>query len=298
MKTSLVDKIERKNILHTITLLFSLFGFMFLLGWIIGGKSGVIIAAFICVLLLSFNSYRSTHLILKASRARLLDPARNAHLYNILGKLARRAGLTHLPRLYSMPSKMMNAFVIGKERDSSIVLTDSLLRHLNYREIAGIIGHEVAHIRNNDLWVMSVSDIAVRITHMISTAGQLILFLSLPAVAAGEVSVSLMGVLLLFFAPTICLFLQAALSRTREYEADRLGVELAGDVYGLASALQKLERYHTGLMQRLFSIKWMYTKPSLLLTHPPTQDRIKQLLEISEDISRGWPTRFKRRPAW
>jgi heat shock protein HtpX len=145
---------------------------------------------------------------------------------------------------------------------------------------------------------MSISDVIVRITHLMSTTGQLLLLFALPAVFAGVAGISFLALVLLVFAPTICLFMQTALSRAREYEADRVGAELAGDVYGLISALQKLEKYHLSLIKRMFRMKWIYTGPSLLLTHPPTKDRIKRLLQISEGGSRDWPDWLHRSHAW
>lgn len=93
--------------------------------------------------------------------------------------------------------------------------------------------------------------------------------------------------IVLIFSPTIGIFLQLALSRTREFEADRVGVELAGDIYGLASALQKIERMQAGLMRRFFPLPWQKQPPVMLRTHPATAERVARLRSLIDDSARG-----------
>lgn len=286
MRTDLLEQNRYENVKQTLILLLSMMTLMFLLGWMLGGLSGVVFAAMISITLLLVNGYHSPLRLLITLKARPLGPGSFPELHNIIRKITQRAGLSHLPKLYYVPSKVMNAFVIGKEENTAIVVTDSLLRNLDLREVAGILGHEVAHIRNKDLWVMSVAGATVRIVHFLSTIGQVLVLLALPALLYGEVQIALLPLLLLFFAPTICLMLMMALSRTREYEADRMGVELVGDVYGLLSALEKLERYHKG-WARFFLAPWKLSQPSFLHTHPPTKERIDRLLSMS-GRSDGW----------
>ena len=286
MRSDLLEQNRYENVKQTLILLLSMMTLMFLLGWMLGGFSGIVFAAIISITLLMVNGYHSPLRLLKTLKARQLDPGSFPELHNILRKITHRAGLSHSPSLYCVPSKVMNAFVIGKEENAAIVVTDSLLRNLNLREVAGILGHEMAHIRNKDLWVMSVAGATVRIVHFFSTIGQVLVLLALPALLYGDVKIALLPLLLLFFAPTLCLMLMMALSRTREYEADRMGVELVGDVYGLVSALEKLERYHKGL-PRFFLAPWKLSQPSFLQTHPPTKERIGRLLSML-DTSDDW----------
>lgn len=281
MRTDLLEQNRYENVKQTLILLLSMMTLMFLLGWMLGGLSGVVFAAIMSITLLIINGYHSPLRLLKSLKARQLGTQSYPELYNIIRKISHRAGLAQSPRLYCVPSKAMNAFVIGKEENAAIVLTDSLLRNLNLREVAGILGHEMAHIRNKDLWVMNVADATVRIVQFLSTIGQVLVLFALPALLYGEVQIALLPLLLLFFAPTVCLILMMALSRTREYEADRMGVELVGDVYGLVSALEKLERYHKGILSRFFLAPWKLSQPSFLQTHPPTKDRICRLLSMS-----------------
>lgn len=287
MRTDLLEQNRYENVKQTLILLLSMMTLMFLLGWMLGGLSGVVFAAIMSITLLIINGYHSPLRLLKSLKARQLGTQSYPELYNIIRKISHRAGLAQSPRLYCVPSKAMNAFVIGKEENAAIVLTDSLLRNLNLREVAGILGHEMAHIRNKDLWVMNVADATVRIVQFLSTIGQVLVLFALPALLYGEVQIALLPLLLLFFAPTVCLILMMALSRTREYEADRMGVELVGDVYGLVSALEKLERYHKGILSRFFLAPWKLSQPSFLQTHPPTKDRICRLLSMS-DTNDDW----------
>ena len=287
MKTELLKQNRYENVKQTMTFLLSMMILMFLLGWMLGGLGGLVFAVIISITLLIVDASHSPLRLLRMLRARRLGPGSHPELYNIIRNITHRSGLTQLPELYYVPSKVMSAFVIAKEENAAIVVTGGLLRNLNFRELAGILGHEIAHIRNKDLWVMSVAETTLRIVQFLSIMGQVLVLFALPALLYGEVQIALLPLLLLFFAPTVCLILMMALSRTREYEADRMGVELVGDVYGLVSALEKLERYHKGILSRFFLAPWKLSQPSFLQTHPPTKDRICRLLSMS-DTNDNW----------
>lgn len=268
---------------------------MGVIGWMIGGVVGIVLTGFFGVFSLIFNPYVSSAYILKRSNAQPLQPHYFPELHQLVRTLAARAGLPCQPMLYSMSSAIPNAFVVGREEDSSIVISDSLLRGFNLREISGILGHEIAHIRNKDLLVMTIAGVSVQITQVLSTVGQIGLLFALPAILFGEIQIPLLPFILLVFAPTISMLLQLALSRTREFEADLVGVQLCGDVYGLASALQKLEGYRKSLWQRFISGPWRGNQAQILQTHPATEDRIARLLKLTE-ISKteqhvNWPRR-------
>ena len=104
--------------------------------------------------------------------AKPVKPEQAPDLYRILNELSRRAELPAVPKLFYLPSKIMNAFATGRKDNSYIVISDGLLRALTPREITGVLAHEVAHVRNNDMWVMGVADLFSRLTSFISTAGQ------------------------------------------------------------------------------------------------------------------------------
>jgi heat shock protein HtpX len=142
-------------------------------------------------------------------------------------------------------------------------LTDGMIRTLSLRELSGVLAHEISHIRNGDLWLMGLADTVSRLTRMMSLFGQ---------------------ILLLVLAPTIGALLQLALSRTREYDADLGGALLTGDPMALAGALRKLERYGRGLWESLLMPGRRNPNPSLLRTHPPTEERIRRLAALSGQL--------------
>ena len=295
MNREIVQKSTLNNLLHTLVILASMALLIGLIGWLIGGVAGVVLAGSLAAFAFTRNPYVSTVFLLRRSKARPLQPHHFPELYQLVRNLAGRAGLSHQPILYSIPSAIPNAFVVGREDDSSIVISESLLRSFSLREIAGILGHEIAHIRNKDLLVMSIAGVSVQITQVLSTVGQIGLLFALPAVFLGEMQIALLPFMLLVFAPTLSMLLQLALSRTREFEADLVGVQLCGDVYGLASALQKLEGYRRSLWQRFLSGPWRGNQAQILQTHPATEVRIARLLALTKSDKKqqylSWPRR-------
>jgi heat shock protein HtpX len=200
----------------------------------------------------------------------------------LLQRLAARAGLAHLPRLYYIRSSLLNAFAVGSRESAAIGITDGLLRTLNQRELAGVLAHELSHIRNNDLWIMSLADLMSRLTSLMSWLGQFLLILNLPVLMMGGVAVPWLLVLTLIFAPTVMALLQLALSRAREYDADLDAASITGDPQGLASALAKLERYQGRYWEEILLPGRRIPEPSLLRTHPPTKERIARLMALYE----------------
>ena len=182
------------------------------------------------------------------------------------------------PRLYYIATPMMNAFAVGNHQASAVALTAGLINKLNARELTGVLAHEISHIRHNDMWVMNLADVISRITTALSQLG----FFAIPLLLFGILS--LLDVVLLIIAPTIATLLQLALSRTREYDADRGAAELTGDPQGLASALQKLERYQGGWLERILLPGRREPDPAVLRTHPTTAERIKRLLALSGKV--------------
>jgi heat shock protein HtpX len=144
-----------------------------------------------------------------------------------------------------------------------------------------VLAHEVSHIANGDNRVMGFADLVSRITGMLSLAGQLLLLVGLPLWLLTGVDMPWGPILVLLFAPTLSALVQLALSRSREYEADRSAAELAGDPRGLASALEKLERYQGGLWERLVMPGRKLPEPSLLRTHPPVEERVRRLMDLA-----------------
>jgi heat shock protein HtpX len=200
-------------------------------------------------------------------------------LHKVVRELAARADLASVPQLHYVQSQMLNAFAVGKPEDSAIAVTDGLLRAMTMRQIAGILAHEMSHIRNGDLKVMGLADVLNRITSFMSTMG----LIGIPTMLGTGWNIPIIGLLLLIFAPTIGGLLQMALSRAREYDADLDGAALTGDPEGLASALATLEHRQRGQWEGLILPGSRLPEPSLLRTHPKTEDRIARLMALRHD---------------
>ncbi|RMF55686.1 MAG: peptidase M48, partial [Calditrichaeota bacterium] len=138
------------------------------------------------------------------------------------------------------------------------------------------------HIAHNDLHVMALADMISRTTHMLSLMGQFLLLFNFPLILLGEVTVPWLFIILLIFAPTVSALLQLALSRTREYDADLEAVNLTGDPEGLASALAKMEQLQVSFWERIFLPGRRIPEPSLLRTHPRTEERIRRIMELEK----------------
>lgn len=248
---------------------------------------GVTLWVFGWVALLMWLAPRlSPAVILRLYGARPLDPVSAPGLSAMAEELARRAGLPRVPKLYYVPSALLNAFAVGQREQAAIAVTDGLMRHLTPRELRGVLAHEISHVRNNDMWVMGLSDTVSRLTQMLSWFGQFLILFNLPLLMVSGVAISWTGLLLLVFAPQISALLQLALSRTREFDADLEAARLTGDPEGLAMALQKLEQVQGGWLERVLAPGRGNPEPSLLRTHPPTDERVRRLLELRQGGTR------------
>lgn len=253
--------------------------------FLLGDAAGWYVAA-VLILFLWLAPSLSPRLILRLYRAERLTPSSAPSITGLVRELARRAGLERSPEVYYVPSRMLNAFAVGDKDNAAIGVTDGLLRRLSQRELAGVLAHELSHIRHNDTRVMGLADTVSRLTEMLSLLGQLLLIVGLPLWLMGIWDISFLGVALLIFAPTINALLQLALSRTREFHADLEAARLTSDPGGLAAALAKLERYQGGWLEQVLLPGRHNPDPSLLRTHPRTEERIERLLQLAPEPAR------------
>ena len=158
-------------------------------------------------------------LTLRLYGARPLHPNEAPDLWAVLRELAARAGLPAVPVPHYVPSGVVNAFATGTKHHAAIALTDGLLRSLTLRELTGVLGHEIAHIANEDLRVMGLADSISRLTHLLALLGQIMLLFSLPALLWGTVAIQWPALLLLAVSPQLALLAQLGLSRVREFDA-------------------------------------------------------------------------------
>jgi heat shock protein HtpX len=228
-------------------------------------------------------------MVLKLYRARPIRPGEAPQLEAIVRELARRAALPRTPDLYYIPSRIMNAFTLGTRRDAALVMTDGIIRQLSPRELTGVLAHEISHAAHNDIAILGFADLLNRITAAFSLFGQFLVLINLPLVLFGDYSFNWLPILLLVASPTIATLLQLALSRTREFEADLGAARLTGDPLGLASALARLEYSSGSWLTRVLFPGRKETQPSLIRTHPHTEERVARLRELagSEEFRRS-----------
>ena len=168
------------NVLQSMLLLGGMALLLGALGWIVAGPEGVLWTVLLGAVVVALSPRLTPHMLLRLYHAEALTPRSAPGLYALLEELARRAGLDRLPRLYYVPSRVMNAFTLGRRGEAAIAITDGLLRNLVPRELAGVLAHELSHVRNDDTWVMGLADLVSRLTSSLSLAGMLLLILNLP----------------------------------------------------------------------------------------------------------------------
>lgn len=283
-----------RNRLQSMILLMFMGGFLALLGWLLWGGSGLVMLLVMGIFAVIVNPSVSPRLVMKMYGATPVTPAQAPALWNALVQLSDRAKLPAMPSLYYVPSSMLNAFAVGTREQAAIAVTDGLLRKLELRELAGVLAHEISHIRNNDLWVMGLADIFSRATSLLSLTGQILLLLLVMLFSIGwlsgfdlssDVAISWVAILLLIFAPTLSSLAQLALSRTREFDADLNAAWLTGDTDGLAQALAKIEYIQGGWLERVFLPGRHIPVPSILRTHPETRERVARLMALKPTLT-------------
>ncbi|HQI01589.1 MAG TPA: zinc metalloprotease HtpX [Deltaproteobacteria bacterium] len=277
------------NLIQTFIILAAMSALFGLLGWMIFGIAGIIWSLVMVGVLLATTPKLTPAMVLRMYHARPLTPGEVPGLYRLVSGLSSKAGLEAVPRLYYIPTKVMNAFSVGSGSNFDIALSDGLIRYLNARELEGVMAHEISHIMNNDLKLHTFADMMTRITSLFSFFGQVLLIFYLPMVLLSDVHVPLVFIFLLIFAPTLSVFLQLALSRTREFDADLSAVKLTGDPEGLASALQKMDNFEKNLLDIFILPGRKNPHPSVLRTHPYTAKRIERIMKAGPHADRTFP---------
>lgn len=245
-------------------------------GALLAGPEGMLTAAIGALLLLLLDPLSSEAMFRHAYGAAVLHRAQAPQLFAMIEELARRADLTRIPTLYLIPSRQLQAMAGGRRETPVIALTMGLLNALPPREIAAVMAHEIAHLRQGDLQVMRLASTAATLTRGMGIVGSIMLLLWLPSLLAAGLAPSPVAALLLMAAPTTGELLTLSLSRRREFLADAGAVELTGDPAGLASALQRLHDIQGDDWERLATrsgawwLRW-------LRTHPTIAERIKCL---------------------
>lgn len=242
------------NSLRTWTLLAALGGLLVAVGGLLGGRGGLVIALGFAVVMNVFVYWKSDSLALKANGARELAPGELPQVRSIVADLARRAGLP-LPRLYVIDRPEPNAFATGRDPDhAAVAVTTGILEVMDERQLRGVLAHELSHVQNRDTLVGTV---AATIGGAISFLAQMAQFQMIFGGGRDDEEGGgggLGAILAIFLAPIAALIIQLAVSRGREYGADRSGAALTGDPEGLAQALEQLDaaaKRQPGMLARM-----------------------------------------------
>lgn len=273
---------RRRNFVHAIVLIGALALLLAVVGWFIAGMAGLLWIAAFAILVLYFGPQVSQKLMLQVYSATPLTRRQVPFLYDVVDELCSRAGIEPRVSLFYIPSRLMLAFTVGSREDTNIALSDGLLRRLSGREIAGVIAHELSHLAHGDLKLMALADFITKVTRMLAFIAMLLIAINLPYIAEGNIAIPWPPIVLLAFAPLLTVLLQLGLSRSREYDADAGAALLTGDPEGIASALQKMDAQQQRYWETVFGRQGVLNQPSILRTHPHTDERVHRLAEMAK----------------
>ncbi len=282
------------RILRTTFLLTALTLVLITMGAYFGGRNGMTMALIIALIGNAFAYFFSDKIALWSSGAQPVSREQLPRLYEVMERLAAKANLP-VPKLYVVPEAAPNAFATGRNPShASVAVTEGLMQLMNDDELEGVIAHELSHVRNYDILI---SSIAATIAGAVTYLARMGYFASLFGYGSRDDDREgggggLAGILMLILAPFAAFLLQLGISRQREYSADATGARMVGQPYGLISALQKLGAYNKRIPTTAVSpttaalciVKPMFgseTLSSLFSTHPPLEDRIAALREMT-----------------
>ncbi len=276
------------NLLKTAMLMAAITALFMGLGQMLGGQTGMMLALVVALGMNFFSYWFSDTMVLKMYKARQVDASSAPQFYGMVQELATKAGLP-MPKVYLIDEDAPNAFATGRNpQHAAVAATTGILRVLNERELRGVMAHELAHVKNRDILISTVSaTMAGAISMLANFAG---LFGGRDSNGRSNIVASLAMMIL---APLAASLIQMAISRAREFEADRGGAEISGDPRALAAALQKIDRYARGLPLEAAerhpeTAQMMIINPlaggglrGLFSTHPSTEERVHKLLAMA-----------------
>lgn len=297
---------------RTAILLAGLTGLFLAVGYMIGGQGGMMIALLIGLGTNLFAYWNSDKVVLRMYNARQVDERSAPQFYGMIRDLAARAGLP-MPKVYIIENPQPNAFATGRNpENAAVAATTGLLNQLTPEEVAGVMAHELAHVKNRDTLIMTITATLAGALSMLANFG---LFFgggdnrNNPLGAVGTI-------LMVILAPMAAMLVQMAISRSREYEADRIGAEICGNPNWLANALEGIQRAagrtvnvqaeNNPATAHMFIINPLHARSvdSLFSTHPRTEERIRLLRAMAtggggtRPQGSGWAADAGARGVW
>jgi heat shock protein HtpX len=280
------------NMMRTFLLLAVITAIFLTLGYLIGGPNGMLIALLFAAGMNVFAYWNSDRMVLSMYNAQPVDRASAPDLYGLVEQLALRAGLP-MPRVYIVEEDQPNAFATGRNPDhAAVAVTTGILRQLTHEELAGVLAHELAHVKHRDTLTMTI---AATVAGAIGMLANFAFFFGGPRDENGNRNAlsGVVAIVAMILAPLTATLVQLAISRTREYEADREGAQISGHPLWLAGALAKLDQAARAIPNEraeaspatahLFIVNPLHGRgmDNLFATHPSMANRIRRLREMA-----------------
>ena len=274
------------NLMKTAVLMAAITALFMLLGSMLGGQTGMVVALVVALGMNFFSYWFSDKIVLKMYKAREVDDSTAPQFVAMVRELAGKAGIP-MPKVYLIDEDAPNAFATGRNPEhAAVAATTGIIRVLSARELRGVMAHELAHVKHRDILISTISATMAGAIGMLANVGMMFSGRS----GDGQRSNPIAGIAVAILAPLAASLIQMAISRAREFEADRGGAEISGDPQALASALDKIHRFAQGLPMEAAerhpeTAQMMIMNPlsagglrGLFSTHPPTDERVAALM--------------------
>jgi heat shock protein HtpX len=279
------------NLAKTAILMAAITALFIVVGGMLGGEEGMLIALLIAIGMNFFSYWFSDTMVLKMTNAQQVDEHSAPQLYAMVKELAEKAGLP-MPKVFLIDEDAPNAFATGRNPEhAAVAATTGILRILSPRELRGVMAHELAHVKHRDILI---STVAATMAGAISALANLAMFAG-GRNSEGRQGNPLAALAVMILAPLAASLIQMSISRAREYEADRGGAEMSSDPESLAQALQKIHAYAQGIPFQAIerhpeTAQMMIINPltagglsQLFSTHPPMEERVARLISMSKN---------------
>ncbi len=277
------------NLMKTAILMAAITALFMAIGGMVGGKAGMMMALLVAVGMNFFSYWFSDQMVLKMYNAREVDAQTAPRFYGMVQELAQKAQIP-MPRVYLIDEAQPNAFATGRNpENAAVAATTGILNILSERELRGVMAHELAHVKHRDILISTIS---ATMAGAISMLANFAVFFG-GRDEEGRPANPIAGIAVAILAPLAASLIQMAISRAREFEADRGGAEISGDPQALANALLKIQRYAQGLPMAAAeahpeTAQMMIMNPlsaegikGLFSTHPATEERVARLMAMA-----------------